>query len=334
MTGETPPAEVPDGGPPSGGRRPGLAARLGRQTGKRLLEAVVFLFLLVTALFFLLRLNGNPAAVLAGPGATPEQVSAVEKLYGLNHPLIVQYGLFMKKFLLLQFGNSLTAQTSALTIAVSHAWKTIFLCLLATVVNVVIATPMGLYLGRRNPSRLHRAARWAVLVAQGVQYYVVGILLVAVLAVHFKVFPATGVTKASGWVLPTLALAWLAAPRLTRVVASAAQEVWESDYVRAASAFGLRPGAVWWKTVAPNVAVPLIATAGTQFTLLISGAVIIEGLFGIPGIGQALVHAVGNSDFPVVAAGVTVIGVIVFVVTTLTDVLYQIVDPRLRRQGT
>lgn len=310
-----------------------ILARLGRQVLKRLIEAVVFLILLITALFFLLRLNGNPAAVLAGPQATHAQLLAVEKVYGLNQALIVQYGDFMQKFLLLRFGESLQSQTSALGIAVSHAWKTVLLCLFATVLNVVIATPLGLYLGRAHRSRTRRITRWCTLVAQGMQYYIVGILLVAVLAVHFHVFPATGVQSASGWVLPTIALAWLAAPRLARVIASAAEEVWTSDYVRAATAFGLRPASVWWRTVAPNVAVPLIATAGTQFTLLISGAVIIEGLFGIPGIGQALVQAVGNADFPVVAAGVTVIGIIVFAVTTLTDVLYQIVDPRLRRQG-
>lgn len=310
-----------------------IAARIASQVLKRLIEAVVFLFLLITALFFLLRLNGNPAAVLAGPDATKAQLAAVEKVYGLDHGLFVQYLTFMKKFLLLQFGNSFFSQTSALDLAVSHAWKTVLLCLFATVVNIVVATPLGLYMGRPSTSHLHRITRWLILVAQGVQYYIVGIFLVAVFAVHVHLFPATGVETISGWVLPTIALAWLAVPRLARVVASAAEEIWASDYVRAATAFGLRPATVWWKTVAPNVAVPLIATAGTQFTLLVSGAVIIEALFGIPGIGQALVQAVGNDDFPVVAAGVTVIGIIVFVITTLSDVLYQIVDPRLRRQA-
>ena len=310
-----------------------MITKVGLQVAKRVLEAVVFLLLLVTALFFLLRLNGNPAAVLAGPNPTPAEVAVVERIYGLNRPLWIQYLVFIGKFVRLNFGDSFSQQTSALALVVVHARKTLFLCVLATVLNVVVATPLGIYMGRRSRGMAGRVARGGTLVAQGVQYYVVGIILVAVLAVHLHLLPATGVQSATGWILPVVVLAWLAAPRLARVVASAAEEVWSADFVRAARAFGLRPRTVWWRTVAPNVAVPLIATAGTQFTLLISGAVVVETLFGVPGIGQTLVQAVGTDDFPVVAAGVTVIGIIVFLVTTVSDVLYQIVDPRLRRAG-
>ena len=308
-----------------------MVRTVGAQVARRLVEGIIFLLLLVTALFFLIRLNGNPAAILAGPNATPDQVATVERLYGFDHPLIVQYLDFIRRFAELHFGRSMQEQTSALGIAVSHARKTLWLCALATVANVAISTPLGVLLGKHAGNRRGRTANRIVAVAQGVQFYILGMVLLTLFAVRLHLVPATGTSRFGAWILPTASLTWLVVPRLTRVVASVAEDVWRSDYVRAATAFGLSERAIWWRTVTPNVAVPIIATAGTQFTLLISGAVIIEGLFGINGLGQALIQAVGNADFPVLAASVTVVGVIVFAVTSLSDVLYQVADPRLRR---
>jgi peptide/nickel transport system permease protein len=172
-----------------------------------------------------------------------------------------------------------------------------------------------------------------VLAAQGVQYYIVGMLLIAVFAINLRLLPAIGFDRPDSWVLPSIALAWLAAPRLTRVVASAASQVYGSEIVHTATAYGLRPGTIRTRYVLPNVMVPMIATAGTQFTLLLSGAVIVEGLFGINGLGLLLVVSAQNFDFPTLAASVTLIGLIVFAVTVISDLLYRLVDPRLRRSG-
>lgn len=313
----------------------GLFFGLGRTLVVRILELAGFLVLLVTALFFLVRVQSDPAAVLAGPDATQDQLEAVRHLYGFDRPLIVQYWSFLQRFLTFDFGNSVQEQRPALDVVLQPAVTTLMLCAFATLLNVLISTPLGIYLGGTSGHRgVRRTWSGVVVAAQGIQFYIVGMLLVLLLAVRTTVFPATGWDTPSSWVLPTVSLAWLAAPRLTRVVSSSAEQVWASDMVTGAHAFGLRHRTIQYRYVLPNVLVPLISTAGTQFTLMLSGAVIIEGLFGISGLGQLLVLAVQNGDFPVLAASVTVIGVVVFAVTTLSDVAYQLVDPRLRRSST
>jgi ABC-type dipeptide/oligopeptide/nickel transport system permease component len=300
----------------------------------RLLELAGFLVLLVTVLFFLVRFAHDPALILAGPDATQDQVEAVRHLYGFDRPLVVQYFEFLRRFLTFDFGNSIQERVSAMSVVLPRAGTTLMLCTFATILNVAVSAPLGLYLGRSDGNRrLRKVINGVVIVSQGVKYYIVGMLLVLVLAIHFPVFPATGWNGVSSWVLPSVSIAWLAAPRLTRIVASSAQQVWSSEMVYGATAFGIRHRTIRSRYVLPNVLVPLISTAGTQFTLMVSGAVILEGLFGIPGLGQTLVIAVQNSDFPVMAASVTLIGVIVFIVTTLSDLAYRFVDPRLRRQG-
>lgn len=312
----------------------GLARALSRTLLVRVAELAGFLVLLVTALFFLVRVQADPAVVLAGPEASPEDVQAVRVLYGFDHSLIVQYWNFLSRFLLFHFGNSVQERSPALSVALHPAATTVLLCTLATALNLLVATPIGAYLGRPARRRAgHKLVSGAVIGAQGLQFYIVALLLVLLLAVRSHVFPATGFTGVQSWVLPSVSLAWLAAPRLARVVASAAGQVWASEIVVGAHAFGLRERTIQYRYVLPNVLVPLISTAGTQFTLMLSGAVVIEGLFGINGLGQLLVLAVQNSDFPVLSASVTLIGIVVFIVTTLSDILYRIVDPRLRRSG-
>lgn len=314
------------------GRRRALLFGLAITLIVRLLELAGFLVLLVTALFFLVRLQNDPAAVLAGPDATQDQLEAVRHLYGFDRPLALQYGEFLQRFLTFDFGNSVQEQRAALSVAMQPAGTTLTLCVFATLINVAVSAPLGIYLGRSSGrQRLRRAVNGVVLATQGIQFYIVGMLLVLLLAVKNPVFPATGWGGARAWVLPSVSLAWLAAPRLTRIVSSAAQQVWTSEMVHGATAFGLRRRTIRNSYVLPNVFVPLISTAGTQFTLMLSGAVIIEALFGISGLGQLLVLAVQNGDFPVLAASVTVIGVVVFIVTTLSDLAYRLVDPRLRR---
>jgi ABC-type dipeptide/oligopeptide/nickel transport system permease component len=306
------------------------------QLGIRVIELVGFLVLLVTVLFFLARLQGDPAVTLAGPEASVEDVARIRVIYGLDSSLIIQYLNFLKHFVLFDFGDSINERTSAIGLAAGRLKTTLTLCVIATIINVAVATPIGIYIGagsagRRRP--LRKIVSGTVLASQGIQYYVVALLLITVFAIKLQLLPSIGFDQADSWILPSLSLAWLAAPRLARVVQSAASQVWSSEVVHTATAYGLSPATIRNKYVLPNVMVPLIATAGTQFTLLLSGAVIVEQIFGINGLGQLLVVSVQNADFPSLAAGVTLIGLIVFAVTAISDVLYRIVDPRLRRNG-
>lgn len=313
-----------------------VVREIARRLGVRLIELVAFLVLLVTVLFFLARLQGDPAVTLAGPEASLEDVARIRVIYGLDSPLIVQYFNFLQHFLLFDFGDSINERIPALELAAGRLGTTLILCVIATVINVAVATPIGIYIGGGTSARrgrLRRVVSGIVLACQGIQYYVVALLLITVFAINLQLVPALGFDRADSWILPSLSLAWLAAPRLARVVQSAARQVWSSEVVHTATAYGLSPATIRNKYVLPNVLVPLIATAGTQFTLLLSGVVIVEQLFGIHGLGLLMVVSVQNADFPTLAAGVTLIGLIVFVVTALSDVLYRIVDPRLRRSS-
>jgi peptide/nickel transport system permease protein len=313
--------------------RHSLPRTIAIRLGVRVLELIGFLFVLVTVLFFLARIQGDPANTIAGPEATPAQIAQVRAEYGLNSSLVVQYLHFLQHLLFFNFGESINERVGALGLAWGRLGTTLILCAVATVINVAVATPIGIYIGGSSGGwgrPVRKSASGAVLVAQGIQYYVVAIVLVTIFAVNLGWLPAIGFSGVKAWILPAVSLAWLAAPRLARVVQSAARQVWSSELVQTATAYGLSPATIRNKYVLPNVLVPLIATAGTQFTLLLSGAVIVEVLFSINGLGQLLVNSVQNADFPTLAAGVTLIGLVVFVVTALSDVLYQLADPRLR----
>ena len=305
--------------------------RIASQVGWRFAQLLLTLFAVTTALFFLLRLTGDPAAVLAGQNTSTQQLALIRHQYGLDLPLSTQYLHFLRMTFTLNFGSSFQSGGSALAEVRQRLGPTLGLSLVAMAINVVVSTVLGAVIGARRESREARVLSSGVFVAQGVPFYILGLVMIQVLTVEVHLLPSLGDKTVSAWIMPSLALAWFLAPRLTRVVAVNVAAAMDQDFVRVARASGAGMTATVVRHALPNGLMAAATLAATQFAYLLSGTLIVEQIFGWPGLGSLLISSITNVDFPVVEASVFVIAVLVYVVNAVTDVALTIIDPRTRR---
>lgn len=328
MTGPT--LAVPDSD--SAATRGRRASALVTALAWRLVQLAALLLSISTLLFFLLRLSGDPATILAGENADPEFLAQVRHQYGLDRPLIVQYMTFVSHVARLDFGDSVQSGDNALSLVLARIPATVQLATLAIVINLIVAVPVGAWLGARPRAVPGAVATGMLVIGQGVPGYVVGLLLIQLFAVKLRLFPSIGNSGAVSWVLPSLTLAAFLVPRLTRVLATNVGAAMNEDFVRTARACGASKLTVVLRHALPNALLGATALVGAQFAFLLSGALITEAIFAWPGVGRLLIDSVLRLDFPVVQAAVFVVAFLVFVVNALTDVAFSILDPRLRRQ--
>ena len=316
---------------------------------QQLSRLLVLLFTVTTLLFFMLRLAGDPALVLAGNDATPEQIEAIRAQYGLDKPLVVQYLNYMGNILQGDFGKSLASGEPAMEKVTAMLPATLLIAGLAMLTSILLAFPLGAWLGFR-PERLdRRIVSGIVFVFQGVPGFVTALIFIQIFAVNLRWLPSLGMEwgqlieiavsesfrfyipiPSKTWVLPTASLAWFLLPSLTRVVAANTAEAMREDYIRTARAGGASGSTVLWRHALPNALLGAAALIGTQFAFLMGGAVITETIFAWPGIGWLLIESTQTLDFPVVQALALCIAILVFIVNAITELSFQFFDPRLR----
>jgi peptide/nickel transport system permease protein len=283
-----------------------------------------------TVLFFLLRLAGDPAVVLAGPDASEEQLQAVRAEYGFDRSLLVQYVSYVRNLLTFDLGNSLADGTPAFTKALTAFPASALLAGLAMSIACFCAIPLGVWLGARRGGARRTTARWLLFALQGVPGFVVALILVQVFAIELMWLPALGYGGPLTWILPAVSVASFLMPKLARMVEANVSTALGSAYVRTARAIGASESAILWRHALPNALLGATALVGAQLAFVVTGLVIIETMFAWPGIGWLLVQSTTNLDFPVVQA-ITLITVgAVFVINALTDLLQHVLDPRLR----
>jgi len=288
--------------------------------------------LLVTAVVFaLLQLSGDPAYVLLAPEATPEQRAAFRAQYGLDQPLPVQYARYLARVVQGDFGQSFSFQAPALEVALQRLPATFELTLAAMTLAVLLAIPAAVIAALWRGRLFDRALMAVTLAGQSVPTFWLGMMMIIVAAVHFRVLPASGRGGWSHLVMPAVALAlWLMA-LLARVTRSEMLEALEQDYVRTARAKGLAESAVAARHALKNALLPIVTVLGLQFGGLLGGAVMTETVFAWPGVGTLILDAILKKDFPVVLAGVMVVAAGFIVVNLVLDLLYSALDPRIRR---
>jgi peptide/nickel transport system permease protein len=297
-------------------------------------QLLVLLFGILTLLFFLARLSGDPALVLAGENATPGDVERVRHFYGLDRPLGIQYAIFLSRAVRFDFGDSMVHQTDALALVLSRLPATLELAACSMLLNLTVAILLGTWLGARSDAAGRRAGTLGVLAIQGLPAFVVALLLIQLFAVEFRLLPSIGNEGPLSIVLPATTLAWFFFPRLVRLVATNVEFSMRQTYVRTARASGATSREVVWRHVLPNSLLGGVAFLGVQFAFLLSGSLVIESVFGWPGVGQLMVQSVRLVDFPVVQAAVFMVAIMVFAANTATDLVLPLIDPRLRgRRG-
>jgi len=303
---------------------------MGGYLARRLLRTIVVLWGISTIVFVVTRLSGDPISLILPPEATPAEVDRVRGQFGLNEPLPVQYGVFLRRAVVGDFGQSIRQRQPAMRLALDRMPATLQLAASSFLFAVVVGVPLGLIAGVRPRSLWDNVTMTFAVVGQAVPTFYLGILLIIVLAVRFGWFPVGGRGDWKTLVMPTLTLGTFAMASIARLTRSAMLEVMSQDYVRTGRAKGLTERAVTLRHAFRNALIPIVTIMGLQFGTLLGGAVVTETIFAWPGLGRLAIDAINNRDYPVVQAAVFLAAVAFVFINLVVDLLYSQLDPRIR----
>lgn len=297
------------------------------------------LFLITLGAFSLvLLLPGDPAVTLAGDNPTQDQIQRIREAMGLDQPIYLQYIEWLGGVVSGDFGESLYSGAQVTDLILQRLPVTAWLTLFAILIAIVVGVPAGIHAAARRGSWIDRSLTVMVSAGIAVPSFWLGLMLILVFAVNLGLFPAGGYVPISEgvgeWfvrlVLPAVTLAATPAAELARHTRSAMISVLEQDYVRTARSKGTPERVVLFKHALKNAASPVVTILSFQIAFLLGGSVIVEQIFGLPGMGSLAIQAVHEKDFPIIQGIVVVAALIVMVINLFTDVLYGWLNPKVR----
>jgi peptide/nickel transport system permease protein len=306
---------------------------------QRLVSLIPIMFVVLVAVFALSEiLPGDPAAIIAGEQATPASIAVVRKELGLDKPLPVRFVRYVGDLLHGDMGKSVYSKKQVSEVVGQAIPPTASLALFAMLVAILVGVPSGMIAALRRGRLFDRVTSASAAVALAIPPFMFGLILVIPLALNRSWFPATGYTGVADgfleWVkhitLPGIALGLALAAEVTRQVRGSMVDTMEQDFIRTARANGLSSRAVVLKHGLRNAAIPVVTVIGLQAGRLLAGAVVVEGVFAIPGFGALAFSAVLGRDLPLIQGIVLVSALVVIVVNLLVDMSYVFLNPRLR----
>jgi ABC-type dipeptide/oligopeptide/nickel transport system permease component len=298
--------------------------------GTRLLRAMIALWLVSTVVFVVMRLSGDPVPLLLPPDAPRSEIFRVRRELGLDRPLPVQYAVFLEHAVRGDFGRSIHFREPAMRVVAAYLPATLELGLAAFALAAFVGVPVGVLSAVKRNSLLDHGTMTLALVGQSAPTFFLGILFVLVISLQLGLVPTSGRGTWAHLVLPALTLGAFAMASIARLTRSAVLESLGADYVRTARAKGLSEMFVVAKHTLRNAALPVVTITGLQFGTLLGGAVVTETVFAWPGIGRLAIQSIYNRDYPVVQASVFLSALMFIVLNFLIDVVYGVLDPRVR----
>ena len=297
---------------------------------RRLVQATLTILGVLTVAFFLVRLSGDPTALLLPEAATAQEMEALRTELGLDRPIWVQYWVFMSKALQGDFGNSLRIEASALGLVLERVPATLELTLTAFGLGIALAFAGALTMRLSTNQRLRSVLLWIAFTRQAIPVFWFGLLLIILFSVTLRWLPSVGRGGIEHLVLPAVTLATFESALYLRLLDAAFGEQERQDYVRTAYAKGQTRMKIVLRHMLPNALLPLVTIAGVNLGILLGGTVVTETVFSWPGMGRLIVQAVSQRDYPVVMAGVVVASFMFVAINFTVDMLYGILDPRIR----
>jgi len=306
---------------------------------KRTIVLILTLLIVSMVIFTILMvIPGDPAQIILGINATPETLQKLRNQMGLDQPAVVQYLAYMKRLAMGDLGRSITYEVPITSLILSRLQVTVPLAILSMIFAIAISIPMGIY------SSLHRnrIGDYGIMVFSqiglAIPAFWAGILLILLFAVTLQWLPAGGfhpwqtdpLKALRSLLLPAFSLGFVRAAVLTRMTRSSMLEVLGEDYIRTARSKGLSKRRVVYKHAFRNAIIPVITVIGLQAGDLLAGAIIIENVFHLPGVGRLVFEAIGQRDLPVIQGVVLLIAMMIVVINFLIDIGYRYLDPRIR----
>jgi len=297
---------------------------------RRLGYSLLSLLLLSLTIFFFVRVTGDPAALLVEPGASEEDIAAIHQRFGLDQPLWVQYGLFMLNLARGDFGQSFYYQTPVLDLYFDRLPNSLLLAAVAMAFSLLVGIPSGILAAVRVGRFWDSAGKMFALLGLSLPSFFVGLVLILVFSVFLGWLPSSGSGGLLHILMPAFALGWYFAASHMRLTRSSMLEVLGSEYIKLARLKGLPQRLVIAKHAFKNALIPVVTLAGINLVLMINVAVVVETVFAWPGVGRLLYEGISFRDFPVVQGIVIMGGTMIVAVNLLVDVVYAVIDPRIR----
>ena len=306
---------------------------------RRILATIPVMVVVAMFVFSLLFIApGDPAAVIAGDQATPEQVERIRQSLGLDRPFLVQFSDWAWRLLHFDLGRSIFTNLPVTTMIAQRIEPTLSLMLITLILSVVVAVPIGVLAAWKAGTWIDRTIMGFAVFGFSVPVFVVGYLLAYIVALELEWLPVQGYTPiAQGiapWflnlILPSIALGMVYIALIARITRASMLEVLQQDYIRTARAKGLAQAPILFIHALKNASVPIVTVIGIGIALLIGGAVVTESVFAIPGLGRLTVDAILRRDYPVIQGVVLLFSFIYVLVNLAIDLIYTLIDPRIR----
>lgn len=306
---------------------------------KRFIGMLIVMFLVVTAVFIIVRLTpGDPAAVMLGPDATAADIEALRQRLGLDRPILVQYLQFFANLLQGDLGRSIFLNAPVTTVLAERAEPTLFLTLFSLLIAVGVALPAGVYAACHRGSLFDQFVLGLAMLLASIPSFWMGLVLIQIFASGLGWMPASGyggpdasfLVRLRHLILPSVTLGIVSSALILRFTRASMLDVLGDDYVRTARSKGASEFVVVMKHAFKNALVPIVTVIGLTAALLAAGAVVTETVFGLPGIGSLVVNAVLRRDYPVIEATLLVVAGLYVLINFLIDLLYLAIDPRVR----
>ncbi len=301
-----------------------------RYIALRILQAFVSLLVVMTIVFMLSRLSGDPVQLLADISASEEQMEAMRRDLGLDRPLAVQWVTYVRDMLVFDLGESVTSRQPVRELIMQRLPNTLQLGFAAMAISVVIGLPIGIYAAVNRGTRWDSLARLFAVLGQSMPSFWLGVLLILIFAVVLGVLPPGGKESPTSIILPAFSMGYLTTAAIMRLTRSSMLDVLNSEYIKLARIKGLSETKVIWKHALKNSLIPVITFSVVLFTLFLGAAVVTETVFSWPGLGSLILDGVRTRDYPLIQGGVVVFSAIYILANLLVDILYGYLDPRIR----
>lgn len=307
---------------------------MGKFIAKRLLLMIPVILGVVLLIFIIMSFTpGDPAAIILGSNATPQDIAALREELGLNKPMLVRYFLYIKDIVTkFDFGNSYTNGVPVMGEIMTRFGYTLRVALLSTLFSCVVGIPLGVTAAVNRNSWKDKTAMTVSLLGISVPSFWLGLMMAILFGLKLGWLPPSGIGGIEYYILPCLSVSFGGLAALARQTRSSMLEVIRSDYIVTARAKGAPERMVIYKHALRNALIPIVTQAGSSFGLLLGGALINETIFSIPGLGSYMVTAIKGRDYPVIQGCVIYVAVSFGLVMLLVDVLYAFLDPRIRAQ--
>lgn len=307
---------------------------------KRLLSLIPVLFVVSIAIFLLVHLTpGDPAKIILGIDASQEQIVELQEQLGLNLPIYEQYLQWITNIIFHgDFGTSYFMKTPVTELIFDHVRPTLSLAIIAQIITIIIAIPLGIAAANRRGTLADQSIMGVSLLGMSIPSFLLGLILILLFGVKLGWFPTSGYQPLSTglWnhlkylILPAISLGTIQAALVARMTRTSMLEVLGSDFIKTARAKGVKNRVIVFKHALRNAFLPILTVIGQTFGLLVAGAVVTETIFNIPGIGQLIIHSVDKRDYAVIQGVVLFVTLSYVFINLIIDLLYGVIDPRVR----